>query len=84
VVPRFSFRAPDVIEVLDRVFGELGYPASVRVDQGSEYVFRDLDPWAYIKGVTLDFSARHADRQRVHRIVQRQVPGGTPESALIL
>lgn len=56
VVPRFSFRAPDVIEVLDRVCGELGYPASIRVDQGSEFVFRDLDLWAYMRGVTLDFS----------------------------
>lgn len=56
VVPRFSFRAPDVIEVLDRVCGEVGYPASIRVDQGSEFVSRDLDLWAYMKGVTLDFS----------------------------
>jgi len=46
VVPRFSFRAPDVIEVLDRVCGEIGYPASIRVDQGSEFVSRDLDLWA--------------------------------------
>ena len=43
VVPRFSFRAPDVIEVLDRVCGEVGYPVSIRVDQGSEFVSRDLD-----------------------------------------
>jgi len=35
VVPRFSFRAPDVIEVLERVCGEVGYPTSIRVDQGS-------------------------------------------------
>ncbi len=26
------------------------------VDQGSEFVSRDLDLWAYMKGVTLDFS----------------------------
>ena len=56
VVPRFSFRAPDVIEVLDRVCSEVGYPASIRVDQGSEFISRDLDLWAYMKGVTLDFS----------------------------
>ncbi len=43
VVPRFSFRAPDVVAVLDRVCGEVGYPASIRVDQGSEFISRDLD-----------------------------------------
>lgn len=53
VVPRFSFRAPDVIEVLDRVCGEVGYPASIRVDQGSEFVSRELDLWAYTRGVIL-------------------------------
>lgn len=46
VVPRFSFRAPDVVEVLERVCGELGYPASIRVDQGSDLIARDLDLWA--------------------------------------
>ena len=56
VVPRFSFRAPDVIEVLDRVCGEVGYPTSIRVDQGSEFVSWDLDPWANMRGVILDLS----------------------------
>jgi putative transposase len=56
VVPRFRFRAPDVVEVLERVCAEVGYPASIRVDQGSEFISRELDLWAYMKGVTLDFS----------------------------
>lgn len=50
------FRAPDVAEVLERVCGGVGYPASIRVDQGSEFISRDLDLWAYTHGVTLDFS----------------------------
>ena len=29
---------------------------TIRVDQGSEFVSRDLDIWAYQKGVVLDFS----------------------------
>ena len=33
-----------------------GFPAAIRVDQGSEFVSRDLDLWAYQRGVTLDFS----------------------------
>jgi putative transposase len=56
VVPRFGFRAPDVIEVLERVCSEVGYPGSIRVDQGSEFISRDLDLWAYTRNVTLDFS----------------------------
>ncbi len=56
VVPRFGFRVPDMIEVLERVCGEVGYPAPIRVDQGSEFISRDLDLWAYTRNVTLDFS----------------------------
>lgn len=29
---------------------------TIRVDQGTEFVSRDLDLWACAKGVTLDFS----------------------------
>jgi len=54
--PRFSFRGADVVEVLERVGRAIGLPASIRVDQGSEFVSRDLDLWAYQRGVTLDFS----------------------------
>ena len=35
---------------------EVGSPATIRVDQGTEFVSRDLDLWAYQRGVTLDFS----------------------------
>jgi transposase InsO family protein len=30
--------------------------ATIRVDQGTEFVSRDLDVWAYQRGLTLDFS----------------------------
>jgi putative transposase len=45
-----------VVEVLERVGREMGLPALIQVDQGSEFVSRDLDLWAYQGGVTLDFS----------------------------
>jgi putative transposase len=54
--PRLTFRGADVVEVLERVGQERGLPASIRVDQGTEFVSRDLDLWAYRHGVTLDFS----------------------------
>ena len=34
----------------------VGYPSTIRVDQGSEFISRDMDLWAYANGVTLDFS----------------------------
>jgi putative transposase len=43
VEPRFNFRGTDVVEVLERVGRTIGFPAAIRVDQGSEFVSRDLD-----------------------------------------
>lgn len=54
--PRFSYRGEDVVKTLEQVCGQTGYPKSIRVDQGSEFISRDLDLWAYQKGVILDFS----------------------------
>lgn len=56
VDPRFSYRGEDVVRTLERVCRETGYPKAIRVDQGSEFISRDLDLWAYQKDVTLDFS----------------------------
>lgn len=44
------------MQTLERVCGKVGYPKTIRVDQGTEFVSRELDLWAYAKGVTLDFS----------------------------
>ena len=54
--PRFSYRGEDVVNTLERVCSETGYPRVIRVDQGTEFVSRDMDLWAYQKGVILDFS----------------------------
>ena len=56
LAPRFTFRGTDVVEILERVCMEMGFSATIRVDQGTELVSRDLDLWAYQRGVTLDFS----------------------------
>ena len=56
LIPRISFRGTDVVEVLERVGREVGLPTTIRVDQGTEFVSRDLDLWAYQRGVMLDFS----------------------------
>ena len=31
----------------------MGLPATIRVDQGTEFVSRDLDLWAYQRGVNV-------------------------------
>lgn len=54
--PRFTYRSENVVEALDRACATLGYPKAIRVDQGTEFVSRNLDLWAYAHGVTLDFS----------------------------
>ncbi len=50
--PRFTFRGVDVVEVLERVGRQVGFPGTIRVDQGTEFVSRDLDLWSYQRGVT--------------------------------
>lgn len=54
--PRFSSRGEDVVQTLERTCAVVGYPSTIRGDQGSEFISRDLDLWAYANGVTLDFS----------------------------
>jgi putative transposase len=54
--PRFAYRGEDVVQTLERVCRQIGYPRTIRVDNGSEFVSRDLDLWAYANDVTLDFS----------------------------
>ena len=53
---RKSYRGSHVVEILERGAAEFGYPKTIRVDNGPEFVSKELDLWAYLKGVTLDFS----------------------------
>jgi putative transposase len=53
---RQSYRGSDVVETLECGAAEFGYPKTIRVDNGPEFVSKELDLWAYMKGVTLDFS----------------------------
>jgi putative transposase len=80
---RFRYRGEDVVQSLERICQDVGYPQSIRVDQGSEFISRDPDLCAYQKNVVLDFQAWQADRQRLHRKLQRQAPSGVPEHPLV-
>ena len=35
---RFSYRGEDVVATLERVCGQTGYPKTIRVDNGSEFI----------------------------------------------
>src|SRR5690606_38185812 len=54
--PRFSYRGEDVVATLEKACRKIGYPKTIRVDNGSEFISRDMDLWAYQRGVILDFS----------------------------
>ena len=53
---RQRYRGADVVDTLERVTALYGVPKTIRVDNGPELISRDLDLWAWSKGVTLDFS----------------------------
>ncbi len=53
---RQRYRGVDVVDTLERVTTIHGLPKSIRVDNGPEFISKDLDLWAWSKGVTLDFS----------------------------
>lgn len=52
----FSYKAHDVVAALELAVRRHGKPDRIRVDNGPEFISRDLDLWAYANKVILDFS----------------------------
>ena len=48
--------AAEVTAALDEAVRRHGVPDRIRVDQGCQFTSRELDLWAYARGVVLDFS----------------------------
>jgi len=46
----------EVAAVIERLVKEWGAPARIQCDNGSEFISRALDKWAYDNGITMDFS----------------------------
>ena len=47
----------DVVEVMEALKNENGLvPKRIQVDNGSEFISKDFDKWAYENNVTLDYS----------------------------
>lgn len=53
---RFNYSGEDVVQNIERVHRQLGYPQTIRVDNGSEFITKYLDLWVYLNAVLLDFS----------------------------
>jgi putative transposase len=51
-----SLKGEDVVNTLNRITAERGLPATIKVDNGSEFISKVMDKWAYERGVELDFS----------------------------
>jgi putative transposase len=49
-------RGIDVVTVLERITKQHGHPKRIQVDNGPEFVSKDLDRWAYWNHIELDFS----------------------------
>ena len=49
-------RGIDVAQTVERIAKEHGRPQAIRVDNGPEFISKDLDLWAYWNKVKLDFS----------------------------
>ena len=53
---RQSYRGADVVATLERAAIETSLPKTIRVDHGPEFVSKELDVWAFIRDVALEFS----------------------------
>jgi putative transposase len=51
-----SITGKEVSAVVERLVMERGVPDRIQCDNGSEFISRVLDKWAYDHGVTMDFS----------------------------
>ena len=44
IEPRFNFRGPDVVEILEEIGRQVGFPKAIRVDQGTEFAISTSGP----------------------------------------
>jgi putative transposase len=84
IAPRVSFRAFQVIEVLDELVQVRGQPRSLRVDNGPEFALAPARPVGLPEGRGVGLlQAGEADRQCLYRGVQRSAQGRVPEHLMV-
>ena len=62
-----SLKGEDVVDSLNRICAQRGLPKTIKTDNGSEFISKVMDKWAYERGVELDFSrpGKPTDNARV-------------------
>jgi putative transposase len=62
-----SLKGEDVVMSLQRICAERGLPRTIKTDNGSEFISKVMDKWAYERGVEMDFSrpGKPTDNARV-------------------
>ena len=65
-----SLKGDDVVNALLRITAERGKPQTIKVDNGSEFISKAMDRWAYENRVDLDFSrpGKPTDNAKVESI----------------
>nr|WP_277425537.1 IS3 family transposase [Deinococcus psychrotolerans] len=61
-----SIKAERVVEIVTEAAKGRGTPGKIRVDNGSEFISKTLDLWAYQRQVTLDFSRPRRSQDNGH------------------
>jgi putative transposase len=51
-----SLKGEDVVNTLNRIGAQRGLPTTIKTDNGSEFISKVMDKWAYERGVEIDFS----------------------------
>ena len=51
-----SLKGGDVVTTLNRIVAARGMPATIKADNGSEFISKVMDRWAYERGIEMDFS----------------------------
>jgi len=62
-----SLEGEDVVDSLNRITAQRGLPKTIKTVNGSEFISKAMDKWAYEHGVELDFSrpGKPTDNARV-------------------
>jgi len=78
-----AMKGTDVVSVLNQIRFERGAPKMLFCDNGSEFTSQIMDLWSYQNGVKIDFRRPEADRQCLHRNLQRDSANRVPGHALV-
>ena len=51
-----SLKGEEIVWVLNNIVAIRGKPMTIKTDNGSEFISKVMDKWAYERGIELDFS----------------------------